>query len=494
MWTETFGNTLCVLSLHLGIPPEEVALIVAGIMGNLSGPAAGVVGASSRRVPPGFSLLSVGEPDFRSARLLDYLLAPALGIQDVLRNNALRAHRPSVDLHCFGPGDVTEIESLRRTLGGIRDRCLTMLAAAEADVQRSDQISPGWDTPLDPAGPCLWGEGEDRLLNERLPGPKHRPSFIFTTSDVSRIDELLAETMDQHVFLVDSSGGFFRGTFHQSCKHGNEALARFARILSGADVSVPPLHPLQGYGRYQRAGIRFLASVSGEALAEMAGSREAAPQQVLSNAILWRPTWRSIREVGPDHGLSAWAALKHAMLNVVNYRISRSGPSFRATKEEASALERIETRLYAEMDRQPEAFRPALRCFSSIVPALFWAFSLLQREKDDWAMRATEATAFHALRKHTELLVSAINQAKQERLTRTAERIIAVLLEKGDCGTRELQRSIFRCKRDELAPALELLVRTARIGIDQGTRRYRITGGTTSAVTNELSTPSPSLS
>lgn len=469
-WTETYGNTLCTMAGSLGMPVEELALLVAGIMGNLSGPGAGLVGASGRRISPGFSILAIGHPDHRFRRAADHLLGPALSIQDLLRTWALRSHRGYADLYCFGVTDVKALGELPR--GSLHDRCVNMLQASVDDLKDGDAIADHWDAA--PSG--LFHEpGCESITNGRLPGPRHRPSFVFTTSDASRLEEMLTETMDQCVYLVDQSGGFFRGSFVKNPKQGNRALAEFAQHLGGTDIVVPRLHASQGYGRFHRSRVGFLAALPFKELAEMTEGLDGAPQQVLSHSILWKPTWRKPMCFGPDWGDRAWKAYKAAVLTVVNSRIERHGPVLSLRKEEGAALERVEHALLCEMDGQPEAIRRSLGSFGNLVPQLAWAFLLLrQSAADTWWLKAAEATARHALGRHVSLLNEAANCAQRERAAHHAEKIADVLQEKGPCGTRELQRSIFRLKQTEVRAALEVLQRANRVILDESTQRYRL--------------------
>lgn len=473
-WTETFGRSLCILSKSLGMSPQDVALLAAGVMGNISGPAAGLVGASGRRIPPGFNLLFAGTRDCRFRRAAEHLLGPALGMQDFQRENALRGHPLLTDLHKFGPSKIAELAGLGRSFGAY-ERALEILKAADGDLKLSDAITPNWDKLPDAGGVTFSAERSDKILTDRLPGPRHRPSFIFETSDATRLDEMLAETMDQHLFLIDPTEGFFRGSFLKSMEHGNRAIARLAQHLGGTDVVVPPLHPLQGYGRFQRSRVRFLASLALPRLAEVVGSCEVPHSQVLAQSVLWCPARRVLACHGPAMGAEAWGVYKTALLHVVNARIARRGPVISLLPSDCEQLERAEHELIGEMDQQPASIQPFLGAFSHMIPQLLWAFMLLRQSAEpQWCLKAAVATAHHALKGHVALLHQAIHQVHTQRMARRGERILEVLENKGPCSSRDLQRSLFRGKQSEVTSALEWLLNEKRISFHEQTKQYRL--------------------
>jgi hypothetical protein len=306
----TYGETISTMATRFGMPPQEMGLVIAAILNNLSGPHAALLGPD-RRIPLGINLLAVSFADHRLRRALDNLLGSATGLQDLQREEALRGHRGMTDLRRFGAANPEKFAP-HGLVHHLDSRKNEMLKVCADDLNGGKIFASNWDVLPGANQMQRPGDHATYLLNERLPGTRHHPSFFFTTNDASQWRECLAETMDQHALFFDPSEGLFRGSFLKSAKAGRQALAELVLALAGEDVAIPRIHPQQGYGLYHRSAVRIMAITPSEALAGMVQSEEGSLRQLLSQCVLWPPTWLPLSSRGPKLGKQAWETYKDA--------------------------------------------------------------------------------------------------------------------------------------------------------------------------------------
>jgi hypothetical protein len=230
--SQTYGETILTMAQRLGMAPQQMALLIAAVLNNVSGPDAGLIESDGRRMLRGINLLAIGHADHRLMRTIEHILQPAVFMQDFLRREALRGHRSLTDEYRFG-APTPKKPSPYDPAHPLGARTKEMFRATARQLDGLDEIPANWEDLPGANQPSRAGDGVDHLLEDRLPGAKHHPSFLFTTSDASKLHQFLGETMDGHALFWDPSGSFFRGSFLASEKVGNQALAELVFSLRG---------------------------------------------------------------------------------------------------------------------------------------------------------------------------------------------------------------------------------------------------------------------
>lgn len=475
LWTETFGNTICVYSRYLGLTPVETALFMANTLCNLSGGFAALADGMTHYRIGGFSIVLVGAADHRYQRLLDMLMGPVKSIQAYLRECALRLSRSVVDGHAFGPVN---------GLAGLRD-----LPRDDA----YDQFLRTWDASVQavkhgPAVPPQWeerdfgmyfgniGELETALLS-RIPGVHHRPTILHLTNDLNRLDQIWDEVFDRRLLVVDTAGGFFRGTFSKGSAVGNRALLHLATLLAGKDVEVGKLHPEQGYGTLQQAQVRVLTSSRESDIADMLSMEaDSARPSLLQEMLLVSPSWKPIQVLeDPAWFAQGQKVYREALLEVINHRIWLSGPVQKWARNDMARIWATEGQFINSLQEDAPDLGEYTRVLAQMVPQLAWAFSLLKKEEEAFCcVKAAGIVAHHAATVHLKQLRACFQVAKSAQIHRLESRIVRNLANKGPSTRRDIQRSLFGCKQGELAGALDGLLSNGTLAFDGQSQRFAI--------------------
>lgn len=474
-WTETFGNTICVYSQVLGLPPVEAALFMAGVLCNLSGHTAALADGVSHHGILGFSLTVVGSGDHRYQRLLDRLVGPVKSIQVHLREGALRLNRSVVDGHTFGP--VNGLAGLQgQPRSELYEQFLKMWDASAQVMKRGATVPHVWEErdPMIYFG--NYGEVE-MALQSRLPDTHHRPTILHLTNDLTRLEEVLGEVFDQRLWVVDTAGGFFRSTFSKGAAAGNRSLLQLASLLAGKDIEVSRLHPEQGYGSLQHAQVRVMTCSCESRLADMLSIEMASARpSLLQEMLLVAPQWKPIGVLDdPRWFAEAQAVYRAALLEVINHRICRNGPVPKLGSENMTNIWKAESAFINTLDSSAADLGSHTKVLSCLVRQLVWAFGLLRREGEPfWCLKAAEVVAHHAAAAHLGQLRACRQLVSSSEAQRLEERIVRNLENKGPSTRREIQRSLFGCKQRELAGALEALISKGALAFDDHSERFAI--------------------
>ncbi len=462
-WTETFGNTLCGMSLAAGIRAEDMALLAAAVLGDLAGPMTGLQADSGRLITPGFNLLGLSSSSLVAKRAIEEVVSPALVIQNTLRVQAQSQHRPILDQYTFGVPNQMHTDSQWRDY--LYERSLKVNEVMIEDLSAGDGMIRGWRELDAEAFFAPEAQRKHRLLISRIPGIRYRPSLLHCTNDVMDLEAKLLDSFDHHVLLLDTTGSFFRGSFTKGAKQGNQAMSYFAAALNGMDIKVPPLHPNQGHGMYQYAKARFIASMPVWDLAD-AIDDDSSERGFIGQSILWNPRSVPIQACGQ----AWWQPLIRQTERIMNDRILRRRSILAMSPQNAKELVRVDNEI---RDRLAGSTDRLLGAFDSLFYKLLWAFLLLDESKGSaWPILAAEATAKYALNCHLAILDDCRSRSSDLRLDLVAQKLIIALESKGALTPREMQRSISRGKQPEITGAVERLLKQNRIIQEPDSNRY----------------------
>ncbi|RBP35668.1 hypothetical protein DES53_12036 [Roseimicrobium gellanilyticum] len=472
-WIETFGNHLCGMSCTLGLPVEEVALCVAGVLANVTGPLSGLVTKGGAGISQGVNLISVGELSHRSQRLAEHLFRPLHSLQDFMRHAAHRTSRVWGDMYLSGPESLkTWREALAVRPTEIHTRLVQMLEATVNDLNAGDTLPMGWDSPVDPM-PSHDGKHTEMLLRERVPGVRHLPSFVLRPGSLNELPGMMADVVEQHAFVLDPEGRLFEQNDADGAKWGSHA-RYLSQLMGGKDVPMPRLHQDQGNGKLVRGRIALFSSLSPERVAEILGEAGAGTEKpVLEEAILWAPSECKVRPLQSGGTQAVWGTYKGILERLVNDRAARKGTIVQHSPHLMHQLEELDAEMVRLLDATPPELRRYMRPFAALVQKLSWAFTVLGIDEGRLS-KAVQATTAYAVERHVALLKAAFAQVQVQRAARFARQIQSILKAKGPCNARTLQRSIFQSRRSDIDAGLERLMSAGQVVYLQTKREYHI--------------------
>lgn len=457
---------LLAMTYSLGLETHDAVLLIASVLGNTAGPKAGIQGYGNQLLSPRLNLLFTGDRIDLFGKVVEDIFSPVVAVQEHLRNQAKRQKRQVVDTSTFG----CEINRKDEVEFGAKMRDhVVVLQQASVEVL----LAPFWFTHRDPFAPGFEylpvAEGRDsEALLYAKPWAWHRPSMLFRTSDVSKLNEMLEDCFDFHPLLVDVSGGFFQGSFTQGMRQGNRAIAELMKALGGFEYAAPRLHKQEGYGAFVHARVSIVTALKLSQLSEAIPSSDDAAAKFPDESICWNPEWR---EISP-YGWEWWTHFVRLVEQVISERLECSGTVVKLSLDEQRALAQVENELRALV---PSCYCQCAAGVTTLPAKLLWSLKLMETPgHEGWALETALSTARHLAQKHLEELERAEQVIRQRQIERLAQKILLAMKNKKIGSMRELQRSVYNVRIAEIQEAMDYLLSEGLVFYEAESRQYKL--------------------
>lgn len=442
---------------------------MAGVLGNIAGPYAGLVDSTGGRVRPHLNLVYTGTQTPRWQMLENRLFQPLRKRADWLRQSASTQSRTLNDRCVFGSYGEKD-----NTKSNVRHQFwLNEPDAKLNEVQRLAITSRG--LPMDQFNESDLMRG-DRCLSREIdpvrlsPGPAHLPSYFFDGLALSQTSSALNESIHREPFLCHPSGGIF-DLLNERCTKDEPLALELTEWLRGKDTQFAALHPDQGHGTFEHARVHLWAALSLERIGATLHEGKSNWKTLFSQCLLCEPsTWGDRQAVHHDVA-EAWQHFDSKVQDILAYRCFGSIDVQMRLRVGDKADSTYWDWQYKYLDRlaQISASNPAyINQFHDLPSRLLWAFMLFSKKGEEaWAMKAAFNTALDAARKHHQLIQQAELKHADQLALKAIEQVTAILKQKGPIKLRDMQRSCNNRSAGYFKPALTLMQQQGRLRIDE---------------------------
>lgn len=459
-----------------GLHPADVALGIAGVLGNIAGPHAGLVDVAGGRVHPHLSLLSTGAEKPRWRMLEDRLFQPLRKRADWLRQRASSQSRILSDRYVFGNhGDSTAarmkspapfwLKQPDDDHSTIQQLIITSTGLPAGQFSENELLSP------------VYYPGRDGDIVRRTPGSSHLPSFFFEGITLTQITSALNESIHREALLLYPSGGIFHG-FNPRCSNEDGLAYEMTSWLDGRDTRFEPLHPDQGHGTFERARVHLWAAISFDRIGETLHDDKSDWKQIYKRCLICEPSAWKPPELHEQNAARAWQRYDNNVQDLLERRCFGSIQDQKRLRIHPSAESRYRNLQNQHLDQLGKFSDPNydfVSQFHDLPARLLWVFMLFGTPKDPaWKLTAAFDTAFYAVQKHDQLLKRAHQLHAAHLATKAIEQVISILRQKGPLKLRDIQRSCNNRSAAYFTPVLNLMQQQGRLRVDEEKRLHLI--------------------
>lgn len=472
-----FGVHIEALAAYLGINPADVALGMAGVMTSIAGPYAGFVdpiGSSSRLH---LNLLSVDSDSPRLAALEKVLFHPLCTRTDYLRQRASSQSRQLADRwkfgqHTFDPADRT----LEPIFSEFRERD-RQNAIGQTQLSKVTSLPREYFDERDMYMPGGF-EDEDEGLRTS-PGSSHLPSVFFQNSSLNALDQMMKESLHREAFLLYPRGGVFdrrRGVSDKDEKLAAKVVAH----LQGTDIQFPPLHSDQGHGTFERVRVHLWAGMSRQCVGEILDDPSSNWNGILEQCLLWETSpWPgpATQTEAPANALKAYEGALHELLDARCFRSIREQRRGMVHHNSEALFNKRQNEYLDKLAKIQAADKAYTVQFHDLPARLLWMFQqLYAKGESPPSMMTAFKTAVYAVRMHQRLLKQARESYAEKSAQDVMSLIIGIVVRKGPCKLREIQRSCNDQRIEKLKPAIHFLEQKGLLKMDEQ-KRYGLVPG-----------------
>lgn len=471
-----FGPHISGIANWCGLHPADVALGIAGVLGNIAGPYAGLVDVNGGRVNPHLSLLFSGPSSPRWQMLENRLFQPLRKRTDWLRQRASSQSRKLSDRFVFG-----DYESLIDKK--VKESPLIWLRDFSVEHEKKQHLTiTGSGLPRNQFDENelmsqFFYHGRDGDPVRHSPGVSHLPSFVFERIALSKISAALNESIHRDAFVVAPTGGIFAGHEPRAPKHDDQA-HELAALMEGRDTRFEPLHRDQGYGTFEHAKVHLWATIPLERIGETLHDDKSVWRQLYKQCLLCAPSEWKPSDARQYNVAQAWRRFDQNVQDVMERRCF-GGIQHQARlgmdPQEESRYWHLQN-LYLE--RLGEYTGPDPGCtaqFHDLPGRLLWTFKqFYTKGEPGWTLNAAFNVACYAVKQHGHLLKLAHEKYTALLALRAIEQVTHILQSKGPLKLRDIQRSCNNRTAGYFKPALSLMQQEGRLRIDAEKRLHLI--------------------
>lgn len=455
-------------SLH----PVDVAIGIAGVLTNIAGPYAGLVDSGGGRVKPHLSLLRTGSTASRLHLLERRLFQPLRTRANWLRQSAGSHSRRLAEIWTFGggasisdglkSGDIPQF--LRQRRDNANEGQEKLFAEGGLNPQMFNELSLARST-------MYMGRGGNPVRNS--PGAVHLPSFFFEGTSLDKVATVLNESIHREALVLMPTGGVFDQCHKPSSK--DETLARnLVALMRGHDAEFAPLHPDQGPGTFEHARVNLWAAISLEKLGETLQDEASPWTGLYEQCLLWDGSRGNPMQDTVYSAVEEWQhydQLVHELLERRCFAPIQMQSRIPISRDYQQMFQKTQNKYLEALEEILPSASSSMAQFCDLPERLMWVFLQFQKDREDfWCGKAAFTTAIYAARMHTDLLKQAREMHNMRNLLKSAEKVTAILVRKGPCKVRDLQRSCNKQSADSFKPALDLLQQQGRVRVDPDNR------------------------
>lgn len=460
-----------------GLHAVDVALGIAGVLANVAGPYAGLQDATGGRVQPHLSLLRIGSTTPRMHALEARLFHPLRIRTNWLRQSASSHSRSLADKWVFGE-HTRSPDSHKKSPGP----CFLQERRGQAASQQEKLLT---ERGLDPN---VFNETDslDYLLNigragdpvRTSPGPVHLPSLFFDGLALERLAAAMNESIHREALLFMPSGGVFDQSPGRSSAD-DQLAAVLVGLLRGRDSQFAPLHADQGPGTFERARVHLWAAMTLERLSETLAADSSSWSDLYKHCLLWDvAAWKTPENKKPN-AAPAWLYYDRQVHDLLNLRcFGKLQRQMRLPIPAAyePCFNRTQNVYLEELEKLPAADRTLTAQFHDLPARLFWVFMQFRGKGEGfWCGKAAFNTALYAAQMHVRLVREAREQYAARENQEAEERVVAILVRKGPCKVRDMQRATNNRSAAFFKPALRTLEQQGRLRVDEN-KRFQLVG------------------
>ncbi len=472
----SYGSRIEGIAREYSLHPVDVAIGIAGILSNIAGPYAGLVDSGGGRVKQHLSLLRIGRTAAHLHLLEKRLFHPLRTRANWLRQSASSHSRYLADNWTFANGEPPS--------DGVKHGAPPFFRQRRDDAagwQEKLFTEPGLDhnvfDELDLLDSMIYFGRHGNPVRSS-PGAVHLPSLFFEGTSLDKVATTLNETIHREAFLLRPVGGVF-DSFHKLSPR-DEMLARdLVALLRGRDTEFAPLHKDQGPGTFEHACVHVWAAMTLERLGDTLENESSPWSALYDQCLLWDGSTGMATQDKQYKAAKEWQHYDRLVHHLLQSRCH--APIQKQCRKQVPRS--YEPRFQATQNLYLESLENIFECdnshiaqFCDLPARLLWVFLQFYADKEPfWCGKAAFTTAEYAAKMHAAMLNRAREKNTEKLALKFMDKITAILVQKGPCKLRDLQRSCNQQSAEHFRPTLNLMERQGLLQVDEQ-KRFRLVG------------------
>ena len=439
---EFFGLHIESIAAYHRINPGDVALSIASVVANISGPYAGFVDPFGRKYHPHLNLVRIDGDSPNANNLEAALFEPLQKRLRWLRHAATCQSKLLSDRHTFGDHSVDQYQPLQNSLHPwIKDNDHRL--AQEQQEMLSLNYLPRQEFN-EMALVKSHYLGSRRVPVRASPGISYLPTLMAEGVSVDQIGGALNEALHRQLFVFNPSGGIFNLASKKAVSDENTA-ANLCSVLQGRDLSFAPHHRDQGRGTLEFAKIQMVAKSTLLRIGGILQNPGSNWNEVIKTCLLWEGAPWKPPTIPVNALMAAWQSYEQVIQELIELRcFNPNHAQKRLSLPQDCNQSYIKLRM--EYSKALQAVKGVDGNFTAqffdLPERLLWVFMQFHQEHEPfWCVQTAFYSAVYAIRKQQQLLHKARTTLAKENATKSMAAVTAILRDKGPCNVRQMQRS-----------------------------------------------------